>query len=207
MFPSDRRSHYHRGMWRLLLVACIAGPTFYGISAQQQNMTSQLDTRPRTLDCGRLDWMKDGRPVFVDSGDGVRVGISTSKSVVAEGERVIVDIWVDNQSDKPVLSGGRCPPYLHHGDVFDSSGRRLVGAQEQERLDAQKKGGDTVSVCASTEILVEIPPHSCKAPVDAHGDNFALGYVLRPGVYYVFPGRGTDPKLFTRGLKITVRPQ
>src|SRR5262245_43660588 len=194
-------------MWRLLLVAFITGPTSEQISAQQQNTTSQIDTRPRPLDCSRLDWMKRGRPVFVDSGGGVRVGISTSKSIVAEGEPVLVDIWIDNQSDKPVSSGGRCPPYLHHGDVFDSSGRRLIGTQEQVKLDAQKKGGDIVHVCASTEMLVEIPPHTCKAPADAHGDTYTLDYVLGPGVYYLFPVRGTDPKLFMRGLKITVHPK
>ena len=188
-------------MWlRLILLAV---PLLCG--AAQQDTRPQLDTRPRKLDCSRLDWMTKGRPIFVDSRDGVRLGISTQKDVVAFGEPVMVDIWVDNRSDKPVNSGGRCPPYLHFGDVFDASGHRLISNREQTKLDAGKNGRTTVDVCESTEILVAIPAHTCATPVDAHGDNYTLDYKLAPGVYYVFPGRGTDPTLFKQGLKITVR--
>jgi hypothetical protein len=42
------------------------------------------------------------------------------------------------------------------------------------------------------------------SPVDAHGDNEMLDYRLTPGVYYLFPGHGTDPAIFTQGLKINV---
>jgi hypothetical protein len=149
--------------------------------------------------------MSQGRPIFVDSSDGVRLGISTKKNVVAPGGSITVDIWVDNRSDKPVLSGGRCPPCLHFGDVFDSEGRWLVGTHKQAKLDAEKNGRATVEVGASTEVLIEVPAHTCMAPVDAHGDNFTLDYRLHPGVYCVFPTRGADPKLSNQGLKITVR--
>lgn len=148
--------------------------------------------------------MKIGRPVFVGAQDRVRLGISTRKDVIAVGEPVMVDLWVDNQSDKPVMSGGRCPPYLHSGDVFDASGHRLIGIREQSKLDAEKNGGTTVEVCEFTEILIEVPAHTCMAPIDAHGDNYVLDYKLPPGVYYVFPVRGVDPALYRQGLKITV---
>jgi len=188
-------------MW--LLVLLLAVPLTCGAAPQETKL--QLDTRPRKLDCSRLDWMTKGRPVFFDSSDGVRIGIATQKDVVAFGEPVVVDFWVDNQSDKPVHSGGRCPPYLHFGDVFDASGHRLIGNREQERLDAEKKGGTTMNVCVSAEVVVSIPAHTCVPPVDAQGDNYTLDYKLAPGVYYVFPWNGTDPTLFKQGLKITVR--
>lgn len=62
-----------------------------------------------------------------------------------------------------------------------------------------------VDVCSCTEIIVQIPAHTCAKPVDAHEDNYTLDYKLAPGVYYVFPGRGTDPTQYKQGLKITVR--
>jgi hypothetical protein len=149
--------------------------------------------------------MKERRPVFAGDKDGVRFGISARKSIVSLGEPIIVDIWVDNGSDKPVMSGGKCPPYLHFGDVFDQSGNRVIGIGERARLDAERNGGTTVMVCASTEVLVEIPARTCMAPVDAHADNLTLDYKLAPGVYYLFPGHGTDPALFKQGFMISVR--
>jgi hypothetical protein len=189
-------------MWPLLLVL-LAVPRSSG--AAQQETRLELDTRPRRLDCTRLDWMNIGRPVFVSAKDGVRFGISTRKDVFAAGEPVIVDLWIDNQSDKPVMSGGRCPPYRYTGDVFDASGHRLIGIREQSNLDAEKNGVTTVEVCASTGILIEVPAHTCMAPVDAHGDSYVLDYRLTPGEYYIFPARGVDPALYKTGLKITVR--
>jgi hypothetical protein len=189
-------------MWPLLLFLLVV-PLPSGAAGQET--TLELDRRPRKLDCTRLDWMKIGRPVFASGQDGVRVGISTKKDVVAVGEPVVVDLWIDNQSDKPVKSGGRCPPYRYSGDVFDAAGHRLIGIREQSKLDAEKNGGTTVEVCASTEILIEVPAHTCMAPVDAHGDNYVLDYKLTPGEYYVFPARGVDPALYRQGLKITVR--
>jgi hypothetical protein len=102
------------------------------------------------------------------------------------------------------MSGGRCPPFRYSGDVFDASGQRLIGIREQSKLDAEKNGGTTVEVCQSTEILIEVPAHTCMAPADAHGDNYVLDYKLTPGVYYVLPARGVDPALYRQGLKITV---
>jgi hypothetical protein len=189
---------------RPLITLALAVPLL-ALAAVPQESKLELDTRPRKLDCTHLDWMKQGRPVFVDSGDGVRLGISTRNDIVSPGEPVVVDIWVDNQSDKAVWSGGRCPPYLHYGDVFDASGRRLVGIREQRRREAEKSGGTTVDVCQSTEMLVPVPPHTCKAPVDVHGNNYTLDYNLAPGVYYIFPVSRTDPRRFKEGLKITVR--
>jgi hypothetical protein len=194
-------------MWRLLLVATLTAPSLFHMAAQQRGTEMQLDSRPRPLDCSRLEVLKNRAPLFFDGGDGVRVGISTAKGVVTEGGPVVVGIWTDNRSDKPVNSGGECPPFLFTGDVFDSSGRRLIGAQEQTKLDAQKKGGDIVEVCSMSLPLVQIPPHTCKAPGDSFSANRTLDYVLGPGVYYLVPGHGTDPRLFTRGLKITVLPK
>ena len=188
---------------RRIIALAVAIPLAFSAAPQEAEL--QLDTRPRKLDCTNLDWMKEGRPIFVDSGGGVRLGISTRKDIVSNGEPVVVDIWVDNQSENVVLSGGWCPPYLHNGDVYDASGHRLIGIHEQLRLDAEKKGGTIVDVCASTEIAILVPPHTCKAPADAHSDHFRLNYNLPSGVYYVFPASGTDPLLFKQGLKITVR--
>jgi len=189
-------------MWPLLLfLLAVLLPS----GAAERETRRELDTRARRLDCSRLDWMNIGRPVFVSAKDGVRSGISTRKDVFAVGEPVIVDLWIDNQSDKPVMSGGRCPPYRYSGDVFDASGHRLIGIRERSKLDAEKNGGTTVEVCASTEILIEVPAHTCMAPVDAHGDNYVLDYRLTPGVYYIFPARGVDPALYRQGLKVTVR--
>ena len=165
----------------------------------------QLDMRPVKLDCANLDYLKKGRPVFAASKDGVRAGISTRKTVVALGEPVVVDIWIDNRSDNPISAGGRCPPYLHFGDVFDEQGRRMIGNREQQKLDAVKNGYTVVEVCATSEVISEIPAHTCSAPVDARGDNMTLDYNLAPGVYYLFAGRGTDPALYKQGLMITVR--
>jgi hypothetical protein len=187
-------------MWRLLLVVAVVSISG---TAQQENQP-QLVSTPTKLDCTRPGFMKERHLVFIRNKDGVRVGISTRKPIVLLGEPVIVDIWVDNGSDKPVMSGGRCPPYLHFGDVFDHSGNRLIGT-DQAKLDAGKNPRETVRVCASTEILVEIPAHTCMAPVDSHQDNLTLDYKLAPGVYYVFPERGIDPALFKQGLMITVR--
>jgi hypothetical protein len=131
LMTADTR--YDLPMWPLLLLAVAipttlgaqqrsTGPTLFAAAAQQET-ASHLDTRPRKLDCTRLGSMKEGSPVFVDSGNGARLGISTEKDIVAPGEPVVVGIWVDNQTDKPVMAGGRRPPYLHFGDVFDASGR------------------------------------------------------------------------------------
>ena len=188
-------------MRRLLLVVAVVSISG---TAQQKNQP-QFVTTPTKLDCTHPEFMKERRPVFVRNNDGVRVGISTRKPIVSLGDPVIVDIWVDNRSDKPVMSGGRCPPYLHFGDVFDRSGNRLIGIDEQAKLDAGKNPRETVRVCASTEILIEIPAHTCMGPVDAHQDNLTLDYKLAPGVYYVFPERGTNPALYKQGLMITVR--
>jgi len=149
--------------------------------------------------------VKENRPVFVGSDTGVRLGVSTRKTVVAVGEPIILSLWIDNQSDRTVMSGGRCPPVRHFGDVFDKSGRRLIGVQERATLDSEKKGVAMVDVCASTEVLVEVPAHTCMPPVDSLGDNITLDHKLKPGVSYVLPTRGTDPLLFKQGLMITVR--
>ena len=188
-------------MWRLVLVVAVVSISG---TAQQENQPQLVSTSSK-FDCTQLESMKEPHPVFVGKKDGVRLGISTRKPIVSPGEPVIVDIWVDNRSDKPVMSGGRCPPYLHFGDVFDQSGNRLIGIDEQAALDAEKDGRETVSVCASAEIFVEIPAHTCLVPIDAHQDNLTLDYRLAPGVYYVFPERGIDPALFKQGLMITVR--
>ena len=182
----------------------VVGVVSISVTAQQENQPQPVRT-PRKLDCTQPECMKKSHPVFVRNQDGVRVGISTRKPVVSLGEPVIVDIWVDNRSDKPVLSGGRCPPYLHFGDVFDKWGNRLIDIGAQAKLDAGTNPQETVRVCASTEVLVEIPAHTCMGQVDAHQDKLTLDYRLAPGVYYVFPERGIDSALFKRGLKITVR--
>jgi hypothetical protein len=174
-------------------------------SAAQQDNQPQLVRTPTKLNCTQPEFMKERRPVFVRNKDGVRIGISTRKPIVSLGEPVVVDIWVDNRSDKPVMSGGRCPPYLHFGDVFDHSGNRLIGSDEQAALDARKNAEERVRVCASAETFVEIPAHTCKGPVDARQDNLTLDYKLAPGVYYVFPERGIHPAFFKQGLMITVR--
>jgi hypothetical protein len=75
-------------MWLLRML--LAVPLSCG--AAQRDTGPQLDMRPRKLDCSRLDRMTKGRPVFVDSREGVRLGISTQKDVVAFGEPVAVDI-------------------------------------------------------------------------------------------------------------------
>ena len=190
-------------MRRLLLGVTIA--SISGTVGAQQQIVPQPINGSVKLDCEQLGFMKEPRPVFVGDQDGVRFGISTRKLIVSRGEPVTVDIWVDNRSDQPVMSGGRCPPYLHFGDVFDQSGNRLIGTSEHARVDAERNGRTTVTACASTEVLVEIPAHTCMGPVDAHEDNLTLDYKLAPGVYYVFPRRGTDPTLFKQGLMITVR--
>jgi hypothetical protein len=193
---------YYGAMWLVVLCLFAIAPVS---AANQQEAPAQLDAHSWKLDCAHLDFLKEGRPVFFGSMTEVRSGIATRKAVVTVGEPIIVDLWVDNRTEKPILSGGRCPPYLFRGDVFDSSGHRVIGVREQANLDAEKKGAATVEVCANTEILVEIPPHTCMVPVAAHADNFTLDYNLPPGTYYVFPGRGTDPALFKQGLVITVR--
>lgn len=187
-------------MWRVLLV--VGFVSISGIA--QQGKQRQIVSTPTKLDC-TASVLKERHPVFVRNKDGVGFGISTQKPIVLLGEPVIVDIWVDNRSDKPVMSGGRCPPYLHFGDVFDQWGNRVIGIDEQEKLDAGKNRRETVRVCASTEALVEIPAHTCMGPADAHQDNLTLNYKLAPGVYYVFPEQAVDPALFKQGLMITVR--
>src|SRR5689334_20303589 len=119
-------------MWRLLLVVAIAS-ALWTVGAQKQSLP-QLVNATAKLDCTQLGFMKERRPVFVGDRDGVRFGISTRNLLVSRGEPVIVDIWVDNQSDQPVMSGGRCSPYLHFGDVFDQSGNRLIGTSEHARV-------------------------------------------------------------------------
>ena len=95
-----------------------------------------------------------GRPIFVGGMDG---GISTRKAVVSFGEPVVVDIWIDNRTDRPAHSGGRCLPFLELVDAFDESGHRLISRHEQAELDAKATGFETVDVCASTGPIVEIP--------------------------------------------------
>lgn len=171
-------------------------------AAPQQD--AKLELRPFKLDCMHLEYMKKGRPVFVGADDGVRIGISTQKDVVAPGDPIIVDLWIDNRTDKPTMSGGRCGQ-PHSGDVFDESGHRLISFEEQAERDAEREGKSIVWACASTSAFVEIPAHTCKMPGDAGEIGLKLDYKLAPGVYYVFPIRGTDPALFKRGLVITVR--
>jgi hypothetical protein len=190
-------------MRRLLLVATIA--SISGTVGAQQQVRRQLISAPAELDCGQLGVTKERRPVFVGNKDGVRLGISTRKPVVSPGEPVIVDFWVDNRSDSPFMSGGRCPPYQLYVDVFDQSGNRLIGLGEQARLDAERNGRTTVTTCASTDLLMQIPAHTCRKTADTHEDDLTRDYKLAPGVYYVFPMRGTDPALFKQGLMITVR--
>jgi len=167
----------------------------------------QLDTTPRKLDCKHLDLLtKDRQPVFVGRDDEVRIGISTQKNIVAPGEPILVDLWVDNRTDRAAYSGGRCIlPYRHAGDVFDEWGHRLIGIQEQAALNARKRGIELVEVCSMSELVSVIPPHTCMGPIDAREDGLRLDHELKPGVYYVFPRSGTDPALFKQGLVITVR--
>lgn len=181
-------------MWPLILLVATALVT--------SSVASQKETgsQPGKLDCAHLDYMKKGRPVFVGANDGVRWGISAPKETVILGEPIIVDIWIDNRTDKPILAGGRCTN-LHSGDVFDHSGHLMIGRHEK------KHDLERLEVCSATDVIIEIPAHTCREPVDAQGSNFTLDYNLAPGVYYVFPTRGTDPSLFKQGLMITVREQ
>jgi len=190
-------------MRRLLLGVTIA--SISGTVGAQQQIVPQPINGSVKLDCEQLGFMKERRPVFVGNKDGVRFGISTRKPIVSLGEPIIIDFWVDNRSDKPVTSGGRCPPYHLFVDVFDQSGNRVIEIGEQARVEEERNGLMTVTVCASTNILVEIPAHTCMRTVDTHEDNLTVDYKLAPGVYYVFPVRGTDPALFRQGLMITVR--
>jgi hypothetical protein len=169
----------------------------------KQEANPQLERNPQ-LDCTNLDFLKQRQPVFVGGDHDVRIGIAAQKTVFAAGEPVKVDLWIDNRSDQPTWSGGRCS-YEHRGDVFDESGHRLIGVFEQQRLEAAKENKELVEVCAMTDVLVEIPAHTCKRPVEALERNLTLDYKLPPGVYYLFPKNGTDPTLFKQGFIITVR--
>ena len=186
-----------------LLALCLLVMTPASV-AFQQNSQPQDGLDSRKLDCSSIGNQKEGGPVFVGSMTGVRNGISTRKATVTAGEPVTIDLWVDNRSDEPAGTGGRCQPYLFEGDVFDSSGRRVIGILEQAKLDAEKRGGTVVEVCTSAEMLIQVPPHTCVGPRSAHGDAFTLDYKLQPGTYYVFPTRDTDPTIFKQGLMIKI---
>jgi hypothetical protein len=152
-----------------------------------------------------LEALKKGRPVFAGSEDGVRIGIATRKDVVASGEPVMVDLWIDNRTDTPTPGCSRCENVpLWAVEVFDESGRRLVSIHEQRELDDKKAGIERMEVCSGIRIAATIPPHTCRAPAEGGGSNWMLDYKLAPGRYYVFPTMGTDPRLYKQGLLITV---
>jgi hypothetical protein len=189
-------------MWPLILWLLAVAPVS---PSEQQEAPAQLDLRSWKLDCTRLDSLKEGKPVFFGSMTDVRIGIATGKPVVALGEPIIVDLWVDNRSEKPTWSGGECLPYWNGGDVFDSTGRRLISIHDQMKLDAEKNGHTTVEVCSMSPPVVMTPPHTCNGPRAAGEVNLVLDHNLPPGLYYVFPIRGVDPALFKQGLMIKVR--
>ena len=142
-------SHNSSSVWycwavRPLILPVLAVAAISGVAQEKSGV--YLDLSPPKLDCNHLDFLREGKPVFFGSMDGLRLGISTRKATVSFGEPVKVDLWVDNRSDKPTWSGGRCPTFLHFGDVFDESGRRVIGIVEQATIEAERKGGTIIQL-------------------------------------------------------------
>src|ERR1035438_4649810 len=78
------------------------------LHAQQSATHLQLDTHPPKLDCNKLDFMKERKPIFGASPTGSHVGIAVSKTSFDAGEPVLVDVWIDNQTEHETFADRGC---------------------------------------------------------------------------------------------------
>jgi hypothetical protein len=85
--------------------------------------------------------MKESKPVFDANANSVHYGVALHKTTFDEGEPILIDLWIDNQSEHETYGvGGSDCRYPYTTVLFDDQGHRLLSNQEQQDRENEKEG-------------------------------------------------------------------
>jgi Protein of unknown function (DUF4232) len=173
---------------------------------KQWNKLHQADVSRTTdsipSDCNKPELLAMGNPRMISGSHDPQLGLSIAKSEFTAGQNVLLHVWADNPTDKPVsiTTCSGLDNFKAHGfDLYDAYGHRVLSKDEAKTLDQCKVSPKAVLRSqlrgCYRNFALTIPPHSCLTGSDYDFSASLTGkFDLPPGEYTVQPHQSIEDR-------------
>ena len=150
----------------------------------------------RPTPCPSVEWADSLRVLFPVK-EGIGYGISEDRTTFSIGDAISLDVWVDNETDRPYAFMTCEALFEWNVHVFDALGNRVLTRREK----MERKGRPSVNACAGN-VMMNVPARSCLTvprliPLNAL-------YDLTPGTYRIIEQRGGAVKSIPKNAQFLV---
>lgn len=159
-------------------------------------------------ECKESDIGKYGHPFIFPRREGVATGVSVEKTHFKPQEKILVNIWVSNESPREIRTFSCCEStFLLYFRVLDALGNSLPSKSDPDAIGKPGTG------CGCSSGIISLPRGSCGVIAGGTLNRTDNAYTLPPGKYTIVERLGrshpTEPaggQSGTTGLTITVEP-
>lgn len=167
---------------------------------RQTDVSQTADSIPS--DCNKPELLAMGRPHMIPGSHDPQLGLSIAQSDFSKGQNVLLHVWADNPTDKPVsiMTCMGLDNFKAQGfDLYDAYGHRVLSKDEARTLEQCKVSPSALLRSqlrgCYRNFAITIPPHSCITRTDYDfSTSLTLNFDLPPGEYTVAPRQSTEDR-------------